>query len=256
MSKRVRRVAMVVLLAVFLFSGGYVLYTMQHYREEEEVYILAADTYVQPAEPVGDTPEEDEKEKEYPPITVDFESLLEKCSDIVGWIYCEDTPINYPIVRGKDNDYYLRRSYDGTPLQAGTIFMDASNMADFSDSNTIIYGHHMRNGSMFAVLDQWMEQEFYEEHPVMWLLTPGGRDYKIVLFSGYTTPAVSDTYVIYRGAGTQFDEYLSVCKEKSDFEADVELDREGQYVLLSTCVYVYTDARFVLHGMLVPVENQ
>ena len=112
----------------------------------------------------------------------------------------------------------------------------------------------MKNGSMFATLDHWAEQEYYEGHPVMWLLTPE-QDYKIVLFSGYTTSASSDTYAIFDGPCQELDAYLIKCRSQSDFSAEVELEGDSRYVLLSTCAYVFDNARFVLHGKLVPVDS-
>ncbi len=188
------------------------------------------------------------------PVEVDFDELLEANPDVVGWIYCEDTIINYPVLQGEDNSYYLHHTLDGTYVRTGSIFADGNNRRDFQDANTIIYGHHTKDVFMFATLDYWAEQKYYEEHPVIWLLTPT-QDYKIVLFSGYHTSAYSDTYQIFSEPGEAFAEYLAACREQSDFQADVELDENAKYVLLSTCAYVFTDARYVLHGMLVPVEK-
>ena len=112
----------------------------------------------------------------------------------------------------------------------------------------------MKNGSMFAGLDKWADQEYYEEHPVMWLLTPE-QDFKVLLFSGYTTSATSDTYTIFTGPAEEIDDYLRKSVSQSDFQANVVLYREARYVLLSTCAYVFDNARYVLHGVLVPVDS-
>lgn len=112
----------------------------------------------------------------------------------------------------------------------------------------------MKNGSMFAALAEYADQTFYEEHPVMWLLTPE-QDYKIIVFSGYTASAGSDTYQIFEGASGEFDEYLETVQGRSDFTADMEPDGAAKYVLLSTCAYDFEDARYVIHGMLVPVGS-
>ena len=112
----------------------------------------------------------------------------------------------------------------------------------------------MKNGSMFATLRNWADQEYYEEHPVFWLLTPE-QNYQIKLFSGYTTPATSDTYTIFQGPCQELSDYLQTAHANSDFRADIETDPNGKYVLLSTCEYVYEDARYVLHGMLVPFNE-
>lgn len=100
------------------------------------------------------------------PIKVDFERLQEENKDIIAWLYCPDTEINYPVVQSKDNEYYLRRLLDGTWNIAGTLFMDYRNAADCSDLHTIIYGHNMKNNTMFGSLPKYSKQEYYEEHSV------------------------------------------------------------------------------------------
>ena len=191
---------------------------------------------------------------EYAPIAVDFEALREVNPDIVGWIYCEDTVINYPVVQAEDNDYYLHRNYDGTYNVSGSIFVEANNRPGFLDCDTILYGHHMNDGSMFACIDNWGKQAYYEEHPVLWLLTPE-QDYKVVLFSGYTTSAFSETYDIYPEPGPEWEAFRDGRLEKSDFLADVDLTGCVQTVTLSTCAYVFDFARHVLHGALIPVGH-
>lgn len=263
MGRWIRRILVIVLVAVFAFSVTYIAVTYFQYRENDRLYEEMTDRFVSMAgSPAGGSGQdgeggparEDAPEEELPPITVDFQGLLESNADIIGWLYCEDTPINYPVLKGEDNDQYLRHSYDGAYNMAGSIFVEELNRGDFQDSNTIIYGHHMKNGSMFAVLDKWVDQEFYESHPAMWLLTPE-RDYRIDLFSSYTTSAYSETYTVFEGACEELDRYLAQCLEKSVFQADVELDGEARYVVLSTCAYVFDNARNVVHGKLVPVDS-
>ena len=259
MGKWMRRIVMGLLLAVFVLSAGSIAVIQRQYQADETFYIDAAQRYLSVQKQkenmesgYGDMIRYDQEETA--PIRVDFVSLQAVNSDVIGWIYCEDTVINYPILKGADNDIYLHRTYEGGYSKAGSIFVDAANQWDFADSNTIVYGHHMNNGSMFASLQDWLGQEFYEKHPVMWLLTPQ-QDYKIVLFSGYTVSAYSDTYTIFTGPCEEFTDYLAGCVERSAFHADVELNEKGCYVLLSTCAYMFENARYVLHGMLVPVNR-
>lgn len=257
MGKWIKRILIIVSLAVFLFSAGSIAFIMNRYKNDEMVYTNAARQYTTPkedssGEEAADGGAADIELIETAPIHIDFESLQAANSDVVGWIYCEGTVINYPVLQGEDNDFYLHHTYEGNYSAAGSIFVDAVNRPGFLDSNTIIYGHHMRDGSMFAALEDWKDQEFYEEHPVIWLLTPG-QDYKIVLFSGYWTSAYSDIYTVFTGPCKELNEYLEKCVQESDFQADVELDPKGYYILLSTCAYVFEDARYVVHGMLIPV---
>lgn len=289
MKQWLKRILMLLLLVIFLYSGWKIVTIRRQYAEEERTYEAAVEQFVRPAaaastaaggsaaapfkangkteqgrttgasssdpqDPSAGAPSEAEREPELAPIQVDFDSLLALNGDVFGWIYCEDTVINYPVAWGRDNDYYLRRDYLGNYGTGGTIFSDAGNIKGVVDSNIILYGHNMRNHTMFASLGEWKEQEFYEEHPVMWLLTPE-QDYRIDLFSCYVTDAESETYTIYRGADEEFIEYLQSAQDQSVIITPVELDPQDHYVVLSTCEYSFHNARTVIHGRLVPVDS-
>lgn len=186
------------------------------------------------------------------PIEVDFEALWETNEDVVGWIYCEDTPINFPVVQAEDNDHYLHRLIDGTWNSSGTLFVDYRNADDFSDSNTIIYGHNMKNKGMFGTLPNYKEQSYHDEHPLMWLLTPDGN-YKVELIAGYVTSSTSEIYSF----GQAEEEVLALAEqsiEKSTFTSDFQVLQGDRFVTLSTCSYEYDNARYVLIGRLIPLD--
>ena len=243
--------------AVFIFSTGAALREMLEYRAIDKLYEESAAEYTrvitQDSPPEEKEEEEEEKEKGVP-ITVDFEALRKINEDVVGWIYCEGTRINYPVLQGENNEYYLNHNYRMSEDRAGSIFVEMKNTRDFADANTIIHGHHMKNGAMFATLSDWADQAYYEEHPIMWLLTPE-QNYRVDLFAGYLTPATSDTYLIFKDPGKYFDVYLSQVVAVSDIQSDVELPGDGHYVILSTCEYDYQDARYVLYGLLTPADG-
>ena len=264
--RRVRAVVMGILMAVFLFSLGGVLLVLRQYRLDQALYESASTRYTAVSEETAAEKAEERAEEKggeessapkaeviTAPISVDFAALRAESPDVVGWLYCEGTVINYPVMQASDNNYYLHRSYDGVYSAAGSIFVEAQNRP-FVDANTIVYGHHMRSGAMFAGLVKWADQSYYEAHPVMWLLTPEG-DYRIDLLAGYNTPAVSDTYTIFREPGEEADAYIAAAMERSDFVSRAVPDPEGRYILLSTCAYVFDNARYVLHGQLVPLGN-
>jgi sortase B len=260
MAKTIRRIIMAVLAVIFIASMSYIIIILYQYKKSDEIYGSAVDRYIMTedgSDIENKTAAIDEESTDYteaPPISVDFDELRKVNPDIVGWLYCEDSVINYPVVKGSDNDYYLHHAYDGTYSASGAIFIDEDNADDFQDSNTIIYGHHMKNGSMFATLSNWGKQEYFDSHSVMWLLTPE-QNYKIILFSGYTTSAYSDTYRIFREPGDEFTQYIINSAQYSDFAMrETELYADAKYVLLSTCAYVFDNARYVIHGMLVPVD--
>lgn len=249
---------MVVLLVVFLASAGAAALIQHQYRLSDRRYAQAADQYTRPSQAPQEVDLPREGEEAPPPvlapITVDFAALRSVNPDVAGWLYCEGTPINYPVLQGETDDTYLHRSYDRSYSAAGSIFVEADNRPEFQDANTIIYGHHMKNGSMFSALENWSQPGFYEAHPIMWLLTPE-RDYRVVLFSGYTTSAYSETYTIFSEPEEGMDWYLPMVLEASDFQADAALDEAGRYVVLSTCAYVFDQARYVLHGILEEADS-
>lgn len=236
---------MAVLLVIFIGSVSVIGFVMKQYRDNDRIYAQASEEFTKTNEDSGG---------ETAPKVVDFDALLKVNPEVVGWIYCEGTVIDYPVLKGGDNKFYLSHTYEKEYSVSGSIFADAHNRPGFVDANTILYGHHMKNDSMFATLENWQDQQYYEEHPVMWLLTPE-RDYKIELFSGYMTSARADTYTMIQEPGAEMDAYLEKAASQSAFQSDVEIDGKSRYVLLSTCAYVFDNARAVLHGKLTPVES-
>lgn len=198
--------------------------------------------------PAPDDLESDAALPETAPIRVDFEALLQENTDIVAWIYCPDTPINYPVVQSEDNSYYLRRLVNGTWNSSGTLFLDYRNEDDFSDVNCVIYGHNMKNGSMFGTLTNYKNQEYYEQHPALYLLTPE-YDYKVELLAGCTTPSDSAIYDIPALNGTTADQVMDLLAF-STFTAETDLKSEDHLLTLSTCSYEYGNARYVVTGVL------
>lgn len=181
-----------------------------------------------------------------PPISVDFKTLKAENEDVVGWIYCEDTPINYPILQSEKNSFYLHHQPDKTYNASGSIFLDCKNAPDFSDVKSIIYGHNMRLGTMFGSLKNYKQQEYYDEHPVMYLFTPDG-DYMIELFAGIVISGRSETYNV------TIDDRESLIEKamtESTFAAEVKVTDEDQFLLLSTCSYEFANGRYMLLGVM------
>ena len=183
------------------------------------------------------------------PIDVDFAALKSVNSDVVGWIYIEALDgISYPIVQGKDNETYLHQTYEKNYNFAGTIFVDYENSPDFSDCNTLVYGHNMKNGSMFGHLKKFAEdQENYNKSKYFWILTPD-KNYRYEIISAYTTGVNSDTYTLFKGPGDEFQSYLETIKGYSEIQTDPgELTIKDKIVTLSTCTG-NESTRFVVQG--------
>ena len=262
MRKAIRIVLILFFFAVFLFAGWKLLEIFGEYRQGEEEYrqmeqfvvlpesVQGATLQTQPAESQGETvaaANSDQNPIRWP--KVDFEALQKMNPDIVGWICVEGTKINYPIVQGKNNDQYLYRTVTGKRNSAGSIFLDAKAEPDFSDRNSPIYGHNMKNGSMFADVTDYKSQKFYNKHPVALLMTPDGN-FVVKLFSGYTTKDSSDAWDM-EFSDQEFQKWLDKRVQKSYFKAKVKPDSQDYILTLSTCTYETDDARFVLHGILV-----
>ncbi len=250
-----------IFLGIFLFSGWKILGILAEYRQGTDEYAKLAEQFVamEQDDSQSDITGEEavrnetseivlESAEETAPIKVSFTDLQAQCGDVVGWIYCEGTPINYPVVQSENNSDYLYRMLDGTRNSSGSIFMDCRNASDLTDWNTLIYGHNMKNGAMFGCLDRYREQEFYEEHPVLYFLTPD-QNYRIDLVGGYTTTGDSDAYRIPEDQEER-DELIKKAKSRSSFSANVDVLGEDRLITLSTCVYEYDDARYVLVGAL------
>lgn len=179
------------------------------------------------------------------PISIDFSKLKEENKDIIAWIYSEGTPINYPIVQTDNNLYYLSRMINKDYNKAGTIFMDYRNNADFSDNNTIIYGHNMKSDMMFGTITNYTNQDYYEKHKEMYLFTEN-KNFKIKLLSGYIVPENSNIY--------NLDNSFEFINENSTFKSDIDVSSNDRLITLSTCSYEYEKARYILIGILKGME--
>ncbi len=252
---------------IVAFFVGKIYYAEQKYAEGDQVYeeLIEQAVFVEPDVP-GECPElsdhEDKKEQDersegiasIVPV-VDFKELKEVNEDIVGWLYLPDTVINYPVVQGKDNSYYLKRLIDRTYNANGCLFVDYKNHMDFMDDNTLIYGHHMDSGKMFASLVKYKDQEFYDSHPVIYFLTEE-KAYQIELFAGYTTGTDSGAYMVSLSSREDKIDWLKEMFHQSDFYADVTLTSLDKVVTFSTCAYEFQNARYVLHGKLTEMEER
>ncbi len=181
-------------------------------------------------------------------IEIDFDILFSECKDAVGWIYSPGTVINYPVVKGNDNNYYLDKLPNGKKNQSGSIFVDYRNNLAAEDLNYIIYGHHMRNNTMFGSLLEYKKQDYYEKHPTIYFLTPE-RKYIIELYASFVTSTNEKIYSLEHTEKT-LEEYMKEVKEKSDFKTDLEYNRGERIVTLSTCSYEFKDARYVVVGII------
>ena len=176
---------------------------------------------------------------------VDFEALRDVNTDVVGWIFIENTNINYPVVQTADNKYYVDRLVNGQKNAAGSIFMDFRNEPDFTDRNTVIYGHNMKNKSMFAHISEYRTQEFYDKRSMGKIMTPDGN-FQFQIIAGYVASLDDDAWQLDFADEAEFLQWLEAAVGRSFFDSGYEPDPEHRIITLSTCAYDFEDARFVL----------
>ena len=170
--------------------------------------------------------------------------------DYRGWLNVENTNIDYPILQSYDNQYYLDKDINREYLMSGSIFMNYLNDG-FNDENTVLFGHNMRNGTMFAQLKKYKDRDFFYENNNINIELSNGETLKYEVFSVYVTD-IEENYI-----QTKFDnvyeykEFLERIKNKSIYESEIELCEDDQIITLSTCSFEFDDARLVVHGKLI-----
>lgn len=247
-------VLLLLFVAVFVFSAINLFLVMRDYQQAEALYQQVQTEFVAvPALlPTQQESTDDLAQVEKSGIVVDFESLSAANKDVIGWIYCVDTPINYPVVQATDNSKYLHAGLDGKYLRSGTIFADFRNGPVMTDRQFILYGHSMKNKSVFGSLLEYKKQAYYDAHPVWYYLTPDA-EYRIELFAGCIAK-VSDIIYQPNPNDSEYAAYIERMRSRSTFSADVDVSPEDTIVVLSTCSYEFNNARYVALGKLVKIS--
>lgn len=184
-----------------------------------------------------------------PALKVDWEQLKIQNEDICGWIYLKDTVINYPVVRGDDNDYYLSHTVTGQKNSSGSIFMDYRNNSDFSDRNTVLYGHRMNVGTMFAKLLDYADAEFFAQHPYLELYTEQGN-YRLNVFAAGEVSVKEDFTRIEFASDEEFTDFLQERIEGAAQTSGLVPEATDRIVTLSTCVRGNDAKRFAVYCVL------
>ena len=260
-SSKVFLIIFIVCIAVAAYAGFRLISIALSYKQADDEYVAlkqyttqaaAADETEDETEEVSQQESTDTSEEAHtPPITVDFEALQSINPDVIGWIYIGVEDISYPIVQADDNDYYLHRTVEGTENFAGSIFMEYQNSPDFSDPNTIIYGHNMKDLSMFAKLHFIYEYEDYLLDDSFWIITPDGS-YEYKIFSMEYTVSDGNAYTLFSGPSQEFTDYITTRASQSVVQLPLgEYDENSKVVTLSTCTSSYGEGRFVVQGIRV-----
>lgn len=217
----------------------------QYVMEPEQIPAYAPESVPAPGEERrensvsgGDAQETAEPEEIpwYCMIRIDFESLKEYNQDVVGWIFFENEDISYPILYSEDNTKYLRTTLDGKSASAGSIFLDGDNTPDFEDSRSVIYGHNMKNLSMFGNLKYYIQKkEYYEEHQYFQILVED-KVYRYQIFSYFDVPE-TETEICRVDFTTEkdFADFVKVLQKRAVRDTEVEVEGSDKVVTLLTC---------------------
>jgi sortase B len=187
-------------------------------------------------------------------IKVNFDRLTGINPDAVGWIISQNTSINYPLVQGRDNAYYMNHLVSNEVNKLGSIFVDYRNNRDFSDEHTLFFGHNMNDGSMFNDLEKYKDPTYYQDHKAIYLLTKD-QYYRVDIFAGYvTTPQKIGQIYFNFDTPEARQKYISEAKRLSNFQSDVVLSEEDKIVSFFACDYATEGTRFVVIGKLLPLN--
>lgn len=240
-------IILVIAIGVFCFAAYNLWEIFSEYRKGSSEYESLQNLVIKYNAP--EASEEDLPSEEMQ-FQVDFAALKEINSDVVAWLRFEEpSVISYPVVLGIDNDKYLTTTFEGKKNAAGTLFIDMVNSGDFSDRNTFIYGHNMKNGAMFGRLREYKSADFYKAHPYFYIYTPDGKESTYQVFSVAIVKDTSDSYTKVFASDEEYADYLQYIKGLSRYDTGVEVDAGSQIVSLSTCTNVRDDERLLVHGV-------
>jgi sortase B len=200
--------------------------------------------------PIGEAPSEKKQEDlrtaEVPSLIIKENKelgLINEIENYVGWITLNNTQINYPIVKTDNNDFYLDHGYDLEPNIAGTIFMDRRNLGNAFDDHTIVYGHHMKNGSMFTDLNLYLEENFFYKHQII-TFRDLYQTYEYQIFSAYYVSA--DNFILeYDINNTTAEDMIS----RSLYPTNYQYFPGDRILTLSTCNYILNNGRMIIHAV-------
>lgn len=273
MKKKTKKRIGIAVCAVVMAVAGYNVYTIrQEYAEAGGEYDDIAGSVYLSDEAKEAVPIEEPKEKEsdtqfafeddgpkydigtYPNLVIDHAALKKAQPNYKGWLYVPCLEISYPVVQGPDNDYYLHHTFEETENVAGCIFIDHECNADLSSYNTFIYGHNMKNGSMFQNLYKFTQEEFFDrEHNYVYVYTPDGT----LIYEVYACYYSDDRNILENldfSKPEDLEKYVEGSRQPRDMGAltkeDVPVTVNDNILTLSTCVYGYPGSRLLVQAVL------
>lgn len=237
----------IICILIFVYALWQLYSIFNDYHKASSEYEQLAQQVVEEIQPASEEDaekvQEEEKETsildlpydyEVPSYKVDLTSIKAQNPDTIGWIILPDTRINYPIVKSKDNAEYLTTTFEGQTANSGAIFMDMLCSSDFTDENAIIYGHNMKNGSMFRALNNLTDKEYFWRHHIFCIDTGNGfENYEII--SCYETVETDlSSWQISFESKEAYEEWLKTIVKRCNYTC-APYDANKNTITLSTC---------------------
>ncbi|MGL5254551.1 MAG: class B sortase [Brevinema sp.] len=245
MSKKDKVITGIIVIGIagVLFFCGFKIYQIYwEYKDGSDVYEEIEEYINIPEDPEETVGEAEDEDSEY----IDFSKLQEMYPDIVGWIQIPELGISYPILQGKNNSFYLNHLPTGEAGRCGSIFLDCNNDPNFGDTNSIVYGHHMKDGTMFAALKHYKE---LSQTTYLYVYTPYDvLQYQVI--SAYQGSTANRAYTYYFPEEKDVLEFHKFVLGKTEIRTVVESSLEDKFITLSTCDNQSNSGRFIIHGKL------
>lgn len=249
MEKKKRNIIILsILIAVLVISVGFVIgYYIKQKKTSGEYEEIKKKAKV--------TVQEEKEGDEAYETPIDFEELWKTNDEIYAWIQIPGTDIDYPIAQRTDDDaYYLNHTIEGTEGLPGAIYTEAVNNKQFTDFNTVIYGHNMKNGSMFAGLHKYEDKEFLKQNPYIYIYLPD----KTLKYQIFAAVIFDDRHIMHNfnystseGQQEFLDEIAAVRTMESTYDDTIEVGIESKIITLATCISGQPDNRWLIEAVLI-----
>lgn len=253
-NKRKKAILIIIILLLFLICAVGVVYLVWNFynlNKGQDFYSDILSSYSDVSQ------EANEPQDTRPENPIDFAPLQQRNSDVYAWIVVPNTKINYPIVQNEQTDFYLRRSLDKDYLFAGCIYTNKVNSKDFSDPVTVVYGHNMRDDTMFCMLHEFESKKFFDANKYFYIYTPDRKlTYEIVSALKYDNRRITKAYDF--SDPEQLKSYhYSILNPKFELfnSRNIELTLDTKLVTLSTCVANRPNYRYLVNGVLIKDES-
>lgn len=245
---KIKKIANVLLVCILVFSSFQITEKVIDYQKSEKLYSEIYDIVADSEKNIigSDSNIED--------TTDVYDKMKEINSDYKFWVEVENTNISYPVVQGTDNNHYLHYDFNNQKNSSGTIFMDTSNYFDY-DNNIVLYGHNMRNKTMFNNVTLFKQKDFFNQNNKIKIkYTEDNKEYIYEVFSAYHTDNSFDYNRVIFDENYTFDDFINDIKKKSKFKSNLEVSEDDKIITLSTCSYEFKGAKTTIHAKLIETK--